>query len=86
VSTANISSGVAAISFNEVNHIAATGIEAIIPEELGRSKCKRIPRQLADTLNGCLCGLVLNSSLNGILKCRQASCETQWVSTLHCGH
>jgi len=86
VSAANISSEVAMMSSNEVNHMVATGIEAIIPEESGRSKRKRIPQLLADTLNGCLCRLVLNSSLNGILKCRQAGCETQWVSTLCCEH
>ncbi|KAF8240474.1 hypothetical protein L208DRAFT_1233138, partial [Tricholoma matsutake] len=31
-----------------------------------------------DTLNGCLCGSVLNSTMDGILNCKQASCETQW--------
>ncbi|KAF8234715.1 hypothetical protein L208DRAFT_1260489, partial [Tricholoma matsutake] len=29
-------------------------------------------------LNGCLCGQVLYSSLNGVLECKQAGCETQW--------
>jgi hypothetical protein len=50
-------------------------------EETGRSKRKRIPRQLADALNGCLCGSVLDGSMDGVLKCNQAGCETQWVST-----
>jgi hypothetical protein len=58
---------------------AAAEIE--IPEESGQSKRKRVPRKLADALNGCLCGQVLDSSLNGVLKCKQAGCETQWVST-----
>ncbi|KAF8221069.1 hypothetical protein L208DRAFT_1330235, partial [Tricholoma matsutake] len=31
-----------------------------------------------DTLNGCLCRSVLNSSLSGVIKCKQAGCETQW--------
>jgi hypothetical protein len=61
---------------DEVNRVLAT-------EELGRSKRKRIPRRLADALNGCLCGLVLNGSSSGALKCKQLGCETQWVSTLY---
>ena len=59
---------------DEVNCVLAT-------EELGWSKRKRIQQQLADTLNGCLCGLVLNASSSGALKCKQTGCETQWVST-----
>ena len=67
---------------NNANHLqAATEIE--IPEESGRSKRKRVPRKLADALNGCLCGQVLDSSLNGVLECKQAGCETQWVSTAY---
>ncbi|KAF8229758.1 hypothetical protein L208DRAFT_1015434, partial [Tricholoma matsutake] len=31
-----------------------------------------------DALNGCLCRQVLDSSLNGVLKCKQAGCKTQW--------
>ncbi|KAF8219280.1 hypothetical protein L208DRAFT_1341809, partial [Tricholoma matsutake] len=31
-----------------------------------------------DALNGCLCGSVLNSTMDGVLNCKQASCETQW--------
>ncbi len=55
------------------------------PEESGRSKRKRIPRRLADALNGCLCGLVVDSSLSGVLECKQAGCETKWVSTYQSG-
>ena len=57
---------------------------AIRPETVensGRSKRKRVPRQLVDALNGCLCGLVLDCSMDGVLACNQAGCETQWVST-----
>jgi hypothetical protein len=86
LNTANTSSDWGADSeSNEVNHIPAIGVvptEVEIPEESGRSKRKRVPRQLADALNRCLCGLVLNGSLGGVLKCKQAGCETQWVSTL----
>ncbi|KAF8227847.1 hypothetical protein L208DRAFT_1404914 [Tricholoma matsutake] len=32
---------------------------------------KKISRKLADTLNGCLCRQVLDSSLNGVLGCKQ---------------
>ncbi|KAF8237592.1 hypothetical protein L208DRAFT_1191519, partial [Tricholoma matsutake] len=31
-----------------------------------------------DALNRCLCRSVLNSSLSGVVKCKQAGCETQW--------
>ena len=68
----------------EINHIqAAVATEIEIPEESGRSKRKRVPRKLADTLNVCLCRQVLDSSLNGVLECKQAGCETQWVSTAY---
>jgi hypothetical protein len=68
-----------------VNHALGTEIGFGIPEESGRSKRKRVPRQLADALNGCLCGSVLNSSLSGVVKCKQAGCETQWVSICFMG-
>ena len=51
-----------------------------VVEEIGQSKRKRVPRQEADALNGCLCGQVLNSLTDGVLKCKQVGCETQWVS------
>ena len=72
----------------KVNHIQApVATEIEIPEELGQSKCKRIPRKLGDALNGCLWGLVLDSLLQEVvLKCKQAGCETQWVSTLYYEH
>jgi len=84
VNTANTSMGVGTTSTNEVNHIPmATKSEN--PEESGWSKHKRVPQQLADALNGCLCGLVLDGSSGGVLKCKQVGCETQWVSTLYSG-
>ena len=68
----------------EINHIqVAVATEIEIPEESGRSKRKRVPCKLADALNGCLCGQVLDSSLNGVLECKQAGCETQWVNTVY---
>ena len=71
----------------EINHIqVAAATEITIPAESGRSKRKRVPRRLADALNGCLCGQVLDSSLNGVLKCKQAGCETQWVSMAYYEH
>ena len=70
-------------SSNEINHIpVATKPE--IPKESGQLKHKWVLRQLTDVLNGCLCGLVLDGSLGGVLKCKQAS-KTQWVSTLYHG-
>ena len=64
----------------EVNLVLGTRIGIEIAEESGRSKRKRIPRRLEDALNGCLCGLVLNSSSSGVLRCKQAGCETQWAT------
>jgi hypothetical protein len=52
----------------------------VIKEISGRSKRKRILRREADALNGCLCGQVLDNLTDGVLKCNQAGCETQWVS------
>ena len=70
------------MSSNVANHTPATvEISSEIPMELGWPKRKRVPCQLADTLNGCLCGSVLDGSLSGVIKCKQAGCETQWVST-----
>ena len=73
---------VSAMSSDVANHVLATvEISSEIPAELGWPKRKRVPHQLADTLNGCLCRLVLDGLLSGVIKCKQASCETQWVST-----
>lgn len=55
-----------------------------LADSSGRSKRKRIPRQTADALNGCLCGVVLSESEDGVLKCHNTGCETQWVSTSSC--
>jgi len=73
---------VSAMSSDVANRVPATiEISSEIPVELGQPKHKRVPRQLADALNGCLCGSVLDGSLSGVVKCKQAGCETQWVST-----
>ncbi|KAF8161442.1 hypothetical protein B0H34DRAFT_673382 [Crassisporium funariophilum] len=56
----------------------AAAVETQVVKELGQSKRKRVVRQLADALNGCLCGSVLDGSVDGVLKCNQAGCETQW--------
>ena len=47
----------------EINYIqaAAVAMEIEIPEEPGQSKRKRVLHKLADTLNRCLCGQVLDS-------------------------
>jgi len=43
----------------------------------GHPKCRKAPRQQdIDALNGCLCGEVLQPSSNGVLKCKQAGCDT----------
>jgi len=55
----------------------ATEIE--IAEESGQSKRKRVPCRLADALNGCLCGVILNSSSNGVLECKQAGCVGKYI-------
>jgi hypothetical protein len=68
-------------NLNGVNHTPETRIGFEISKELGRPRGKRVLQKLADALNRCLCGLVLDSSLSGVIKCNQAGCETQWVST-----
>ena len=55
------------------------GCEVVVEEISGRSKRKRV-RCEADALNVCLCGNVLDDLTDGVLKCNQAGCETQWVS------
>ena len=47
-------------------------------------KRKRILRkEVLDTLNGCLCGEVVNPLIlpsDAIIKSREMGCETEWVS------
>jgi hypothetical protein len=54
--------------------------ETEITDESGRSKRKRIPREM--NLNGCLCGSTVNPStaVVPVIKCKRKGCETQWVS------
>ena len=49
-----------------------------------RSMRKRARGHVVDklNLNLCLCGSVIDPSAEGIVKCKQTSCKTQWVSTL----
>ncbi|EDR10685.1 uncharacterized protein LACBIDRAFT_315326 [Laccaria bicolor S238N-H82] len=49
-------------------------------EESGWSKRKHVPQKGEDhdTLDSCLCRIVLNGSEDEVLKCKQAGCETQW--------
>ena len=49
----------------EENYIPVATMDIEIPEESGQSKRKRVPRSAADTLNGCLCGVIVDSSSNG---------------------
>jgi len=54
-----------------------------VVEESGRGRRKRAPRQIG-ALNGCLYGVAVdpNVELGDSIQCRQAGCETQWVSTV----
>lgn len=74
-SVSNAGQGVGEVNYMQA--VAATAAEIEIPEESGRSKRKIVPRKLADALNRRLCGLILNSSMKELLKCKQAGCETQ---------
>ncbi|EDR02380.1 uncharacterized protein LACBIDRAFT_309694 [Laccaria bicolor S238N-H82] len=47
-------------------------------DETGRSKRKRVPRQMPDALNGCLCRIVVDSLSDGVLECKKLGCEMQW--------
>ena len=65
--------------------IPQTGLGVIDEPESGRGRRKRALRHISD-LNGCLCGRVVNLGVDsrGIIECKQAGCETQWVcSTVH---
>ena len=57
--------------------IAANGHRPL--DEAGCSKWKRVPRQMPDALNGCLCGMVVDSQSDGVLKCKKLGCEMQWA-------
>lgn len=59
--------------------VTGIGMTDVI-EFSGRPKRRRVQRQQdIDALNGCLCGEVLQMSSDGVLKCKQVGCETQWV-------
>jgi len=45
-------------NFSRYQLMQATEIK--MPEESGQSKGKKVLKKLADTLNGCLCGLVVH--------------------------
>jgi hypothetical protein len=69
-----------------IEEVSATAIESDwIEEEIGQSKHKWVPRkQVLDTLNGCLCGEVvdpLELPSDEIIKCQEIGCETEWVSS-----
>ena len=69
----------------ENTEIDVTVNHAIIKDG-GWSKQKHIDRQqILDTLNGCLCGEVVdhsNSPPKEDIKCREKGCETHWVIAL----
>ena len=62
-----------------------TAIESEVAIEARWSKWKCIPRkQVLDTLNGCLCGEVvdpLELPSDAIIKCKEIGCETEWVTS-----
>jgi len=70
------------ITESRVDMVPGTSNDATV-EVPGRPKHRKALRQQdTDALNGCLCGEVLQRLSNGVLKCRQAGCETQWVFIL----
>jgi hypothetical protein len=65
--------------------IDSTTKDVPVLEEIGRSKRRHTLKQIV--LDGCLCGVVADPASDGVLKCKQVGCETQWVSIfilLHC--
>src|ERR1700678_1941286 len=48
-----------------------------VASKTGRSERKCASKK--QVLNGCLCGIIADSASDGVLKCKQAGCETQWV-------
>jgi hypothetical protein len=51
-------------------------------DNAGRSTRKRGRGHIVDelNLNVCLCGSVVDPSMESVVKCKRPSCETQWVS------
>ena len=67
------------LGLDMVPGLGTTSSDATV-EVPARPKRRKAPRQEGvDALNGCLCGEVLQPLSNGVLKCKQAGCETQWV-------
>ena len=67
-----------AIPTVEIQGINGGGVETS-----GRGRRKKASRQIG-ALNGCLCGVVVNPDVDLVesVQCKQAGCETQWVSSL----
>ena len=71
-STCNVGNAIIAAN----SHLAVEGRPS---DEVGRSKWKHVPRQMPDALDGCLCGIVVDSQSDSVLECKKLGCETQWV-------
>ena len=56
-----------------------TELEANLELELNKLPLKRRSIRRNVELNGCFCGVVLDSSATGVIECKRSGCETQWV-------
>ena len=61
---------------------STAGPATTVIEELGHTKRKRVAWK--HEVNGCLCGNVVQPSDLEAVRCKQAGCETEWVSTSTC--
>ena len=58
--------------------VEVSDAESKVDETTRWPKQKCTSRKLV--LDGCLCRSVLNGSMDGVLRCKEIGCETEWVS------
>ena len=57
--------------------VEVSDAESEVGETTRWPKWKHTSQKLV--LDGCLCGSVLDGSMDGVLRCKQIGCETEWV-------
>lgn len=79
---ADIELGLPRITESWATGSVPSDIDPEIIKKAGRSTRRRERGHIVDelNLNVCLCGSVVDSSMEGVAKCKRPSCETQWVS------
>ena len=78
-SMSNASQGAGEVNYMQA--VVATATEIEIRD--GQSAKGSRENSQTHWMGAYICGLILNSSMKEVLKCQQAGCKTQWVSTLY---